>query len=298
MTDAAPPSATRVPLVERRSSAPEAGARPSVAYELSGSAVFGPALRGAALMVPTLGLHRFWMITRLRRLIWGAVRIDGEPLEYAGRPLELFFGFLAAVVVLAVVLGLTNLALLFAGLVGEWNLTLAFNASLPLLAPLGYYARYRARRYLAARTRWRGIRFGMAPGAGAYSLHATGHLVLTILSLGMLYPRMQVMLAARRQSATWYGDHRFVQSARWRALMKVWLAAWALPLLVLVLAMGQVFKLIYVVFPEHDLVLRQEFDPAMAEPFLNAALSVGGTVALAALISWPLRRRYDAAVER
>ena len=34
--------------------------------------------------VLTLGFYRFWMVTRLRRHYWNAIRIQGDPLEYTG----------------------------------------------------------------------------------------------------------------------------------------------------------------------------------------------------------------------
>ncbi|MEM1313943.1 MAG: DUF898 family protein [Pseudomonadota bacterium] len=294
--------ATRFPSVARRAAPESAAPEPapaSVAYDLDGQTVFKAGLRGAALMVPTLGLHRFWMLTRLRRMFWNAIRIDGEPLEYTGRPSELIFGFLVAVVILAVILGGANLALVFAGLVGGFDLGLAFNASLPLLIPLGYYAQYRARRYLAARTRWRGIRFGMAPGAATYALHATGHLLLTIATLGILYPRMQVLLARRQQESTWYGNIRFRQEADWRRLMTPWLVIW-IPVL---LAIGNAFRMGLVAFPELQATLDDGADDPVARAEAMERLgfdivSMFGVLAIVGVVAWPLLRRYGAAEER
>src|SRR5689334_11823780 len=52
------------------------------------------ALLNALLMVLTLTVYRFWAKTNVRRHIWSCVHINGEPLEYTGRGVELFLGFL------------------------------------------------------------------------------------------------------------------------------------------------------------------------------------------------------------
>ena len=293
--------ATQFPSVARRrpeDASPETAPAASVEYDLTGGKVLIAALRGALLMVPTLTLHRFWMITRLRRMIWNAVRVDGEPLEYTGRATELIFGFLVAVVVLAVILGGANLALVFAGLVGGFDLGLAFNASLPLLIPLGYYAQYRARRYLAARTRWRGLRFGMESGAVSYALHAVGHGLITLATLGILYPRQPVMLARRQQNATWYGNIRFQQDARWQPLIGPWLLAWALPLIIVLGAVQQNWTELLALQSAADSTPDDGDDPAVMEAIGLAMLNLSGAVFGALLLVWPLRRRYQAAAER
>ena len=46
--------------------------------------MLGIILRGYALMIPTLGLYRFWQATWKRRFYWQNTVIDGEPLEYTG----------------------------------------------------------------------------------------------------------------------------------------------------------------------------------------------------------------------
>jgi uncharacterized membrane protein YjgN (DUF898 family) len=62
------------------------------------------------------------------------------------------------------------------------------------VAPLWFFAAYRARRYKMARTRWRSIRFGMEKGAWGYALRAIGHWFLTIATLGLLLPRQTFYL--------------------------------------------------------------------------------------------------------
>ncbi|MFV2003147.1 MAG: DUF898 family protein, partial [Paracoccaceae bacterium] len=124
--------------------------------------LFRLALWTSVLTVLTLGIYRFWMKTRLRRYYWSAIRPGGHPLEYVGLPMEKLLGFLIAVVFLAFYLGIVNLVLIFVSFsllnTSFWAYGVSFVGVIPIL----FYARFRARRYILARTRWRGVRFGMA----------------------------------------------------------------------------------------------------------------------------------------
>ena len=51
---------------------------------------------GLLLMLPTLGLYRFWLTTAKRRFYWQNTLIGGDRLEYTGSPLQLLIGFLFA----------------------------------------------------------------------------------------------------------------------------------------------------------------------------------------------------------
>ena len=186
----------------------------------------GLAFRTAVLTVVTLGLYRFWMKTRLRRWYWSAVRPGGHPLEYTGDPVEKLLGFLIAVVVLAFYLGIVNLGLMFASLAILEDYVLPTIVTSLGLVPMIFYARYRARRYLLARTRWRGIRFGLEPGAVGYAWRAMLHWAITVLTLGILWPRMTFMLEKYRTDRTTFGDARLVQGGRWQMLMRGVVPVW------------------------------------------------------------------------
>src|SRR6185503_14735556 len=67
--------------------------------------------RGAALLLVSLGLYRFWLMTDVRRFLWASTEIDGETLEYAGTPIELVLGFLVAIAVLVPVYAGTRTAI-------------------------------------------------------------------------------------------------------------------------------------------------------------------------------------------
>ena len=55
--------------------------------------MLGIILRGYALMIPTIGLYRFWQATWKRRFYWQNTVIDGEPIEYTGTAGQLLLGW-------------------------------------------------------------------------------------------------------------------------------------------------------------------------------------------------------------
>jgi len=136
-----------------------------------------------------------------------------------GDPWEKLLGFLIAVVILAFYIGIVNLLLMFASFSLFQGNTIAYFVSFIGVIPLWFYATYRARRYVLARTRWRGVRFGVDAGAWAYTAHAIGHWMLTILSLGILWPRMTFHLEKFRTDRTWYGSAQLEQGGDWQMLM-------------------------------------------------------------------------------
>ena len=183
------------------------------------SDLFGFGLKLSVLTVLTLGLYRFWMKTRLRRWYWSAIRPGGHPLEYVGDPLEKLLGFLIAVVFLAFYIGVFNLILMFLSFT-FWNGNyFGYAVSFITIIPVLFFAQYRARRYILARTRWRGIRFGLEPAAWRYSLAAMLWWGLTIVSLGALLPIMSFQLEKFRANRTWFGSARLTQGGRWYGLI-------------------------------------------------------------------------------
>ncbi|MEM6618054.1 MAG: DUF898 family protein [Pseudomonadota bacterium] len=182
----------------------------------------------AFLTLITLGLYRFWARTRVRRYFWSALGPGGDPLEYMGTGLEKLLGFLIAVAFLAIYLGVFQLLLSFLGLsilspdadgnAWIWQLGLS-QATLLTVVPFVFYAQYRGRRYLLARTRWRGVRFGVEPGVWGYVWRAMVHWLLTVLSVGFLYPRQLFWLEKYRVDRTWYGTAQFSQGGHWTDLI-------------------------------------------------------------------------------
>jgi uncharacterized membrane protein YjgN (DUF898 family) len=211
----------------------DAGSTAPGASDFTYSGRFGPILRLALvtglITLLTVGIYRFWATARLRRYVWGSVRVGGDALEYTGTGLEKFVGFLFAVVVLALWLGAVQIVLFLFGVVivadprtEEEALAqaLALSASSLAVVPFVFFAQYRARRYKLARTRLRGIRFGMEPAAWGYVWRALGHGALTVVTLGLLLPRQTFALEAYMTNRSFFGDARFAQGGRWTALYR------------------------------------------------------------------------------
>ncbi|RYG93340.1 DUF898 family protein [Loktanella sp. IMCC34160] len=183
--------------------------------------LFGLAFRTSLLTILTLGIYRFWMKTRLRRWYWSAVRPGGTPLEYTGTPIEKLLGFLMAVVIMAFYIGVVNLILMFVSFAVLADNYAAYLTSFLGVIPLWFYASYRSRRYVLARTRWRGIRFGLEPGAWGYTWRAILHWMVTILSLGLLWPRMTFALEKYKIDRTSFGSVRLHQGGKWTMLYRI-----------------------------------------------------------------------------
>lgn len=197
----------------------------AVQFNGNTSQLRGLAIATTLLTFITLGIYRFWARTRVRRYFWSAVTLDGHGFEYTGKGIEKLIGFLIAVAVLAVYLGVFQALLSFAGMSlfeivdpnaeYPWRPLLLTNVTFFALAPLIFYAQYRARRYMLSRTKWKGIRFGADQAALGYALRAIGHWILTIITLGILLPRQTFYLEKYKADRTWFGNAQFTQEGSW-----------------------------------------------------------------------------------
>ena len=195
------------------------------------SKLFWLVIRTGALTVMTLGIYRFWARSRLRRYIWSSIMPAGDYFEYTGTGLEKFLGFLIALVVLAVYLGLLQVVLSFVGFNlwgaissepnGPTDMLIQFAAtyatSLAVL-PLIFFAQYRARRYMLSRTHWRGLRFAMDAAALGYVWRALLYYGMSLVTLGALIPLATFRLEKYMTDRMWYGDAGFEQEGQWTAL--------------------------------------------------------------------------------
>ncbi len=159
-------------------------------------------IKGAALVVVTLGIYRFWLATDVRRFLWSNTEISGDTLEYNGLATELLLGFLFAVAILVPLYMVFALAML------EWDMVAIKPAlvGFALLALLGEYALYRARRYRLTRTVFRGLRFDQHGSPWRYAVYALLCWAIVIVTLGLAYPWTQAFLERFKMLNTSYGD--------------------------------------------------------------------------------------------
>jgi len=134
-------------------------------------------LRHVVLMLLTLGWSRFWGRTRLRRYLWNHFALLGDRFEYRGRGIELLIGFTLALLMLAAWGGLMYLVWIYVfheKPFATFGLFDIFSLSVALIGfPLAYVGHYAGLRYRLSRTRWRGIRCGLAGSAWQYGAMAT-----------------------------------------------------------------------------------------------------------------------------
>jgi uncharacterized membrane protein YjgN (DUF898 family) len=191
-------------------------------YDGTMGAVAGITFINAVLTFATLGIYRFWGKTRLRRYLWSRIDVFGDRLEYSGTGLELFLGFLVAMVLLLPIFGIPVLVQVAYPLDFEAQGVAEAVFTLIILF-LIQVAIFRARRYRLTRTRWRGIRGGQSGSAFIYALRAMGLFILTGLSLGLFWPWASVALQRYKIGNTWLGDRQLSFHGSGLALLKYWL---------------------------------------------------------------------------
>jgi len=236
-----------VPEVNRPSTAPErepVDRRPysvpptahgagKVVYDDSQGGLAGLTIKGYLLTMITLGIYRFWYLTNLRRFFWSHTSVHQSPLEYTGRGLEIFIGFLIA---LAVIVPLNLVPLAFVTAFGPGGQLVSF-VLVPIYAILIFFAFYRSRRYRVNRTLWRGLRAHQTGAGWAYAFRALGWMLLGILTLGLIVPMAVTDLYRYRISRMYLGSVPFTFVGDWRMIAKPYFVPWAifmLPLLILI----------------------------------------------------------------
>jgi hypothetical protein len=195
----------------------EAGADDRVASaEFTGtrSELFGLLLRGHLLMLPTIGIYRFWMVTWKRRFYWQNTVIDGDPLEYTGHAMQLLLGFLFAIGFFLPI----YIAFFYLSTQTPQIAVLGYSAVGSVLWFLTGYAVYRARDFRLSRTLWRGIRFDQKGSAWGYAFRRFGWSILMVVTAGLIFPFMAGNLWRYRYRHTWYGDRQFTFNGSWRNL--------------------------------------------------------------------------------
>lgn len=190
------------------------------------------ALTNSLLNLVTLGIYQFWATTRERRYLWGKTRFIDDKLEWTGKGLELFIGFLIAVAVFFVpIIGLQFLI---------QALALQGQGLLATLAGLGFYfillyltglAIFRGLRYRLSRTSWHGIHGGSDNPGLHYGLSYFWKTLAGALALGLLIPWSMTKLWSERWNQMSFGPHMFQSAPEWQRLMKRYILCYLAPIL-------------------------------------------------------------------
>jgi uncharacterized membrane protein YjgN (DUF898 family) len=218
------------------SNTPQSGTA-AVTFTGTRSELFGQLFVGYLLMLPTLGIYRFWVTTQTRRYYWKHTAIGGDPLEYTGNALQLLVGFLFA---LAFFLPIYLAFFYFSTQAGAVALA-GYGVVGALLWFLAGYAFYRGRDFRLSRTLWRGIRFDVKGSAWGYALRRFGWSILVLVTAGLAYPFMAGNLWRYRWNNTWFGDRKMSFAGSWKSLAVPFYLLWfgiALPLLLMFYFIG------------------------------------------------------------
>ncbi len=193
------------------------------------------ALTNTALMIVTLGIYRFWGTTRERQYLWSQTQFIDERLEWTGKGLELFLGFLMAIAIIAIPY---VIAIFAAGALVAQGYTSAavilvivvFSAMFILFG----VAIFRGLRYKLTRTYWHGIRGGSDDNGIKYGISHVWKTIAGYISIGLLVPWSMVHLWNERWSAMSFGKHRFSSNAKAEGLLPRFLLFYVSPIIMFV----------------------------------------------------------------
>lgn len=214
------------------------GTAPHSAFEFHGNwREFAPiAFTNLLLTIVTLGIYAFWARTRERRYLWSRTRFIDDRLEWTGTGLELFVGYLMALLFFLLPLALLNLLLqgmILQGHPGAAGL-LVFVLYILLLYLIGV-AIFRAIRYRLSRTFWHGIRGGSDTQGLAYGWQHLWRTILGFLALGLMVPWSMTSLWNRRWGEMSFGPYRFEANADWNHVIGRYLIFYLSPIALLIL---------------------------------------------------------------
>ncbi|HYC05221.1 MAG TPA: DUF898 family protein [Azospirillaceae bacterium] len=178
-------------------------------------------LRNLLLGIVTLGIYRFWGMTRLRRYFWSRLALDGERFEYDGTGMELFKGFLVSLLVL-VPLALLPQLLILSG--NAWVIGIGVLAVMLGIYWVIFFAYYAGRRYRMSRTRWSGIRMGMDGSAVSFGWLGLRTSLLTVITFSLYLPWQAVRLWEAEADTMRLGSHRFFYHPSTKGLIRRFMA--------------------------------------------------------------------------
>lgn len=220
-------------MTQDMSVAPPQGALPAAppaeALRLSWAkpqGMIGLSIVNFCLRIMTLGIYQFWGKTEVRRRIWSAARINGEPLHYTGTGKELFLGFLVVLAVVVVPGILVSFgAVLWLGPTSPWIgvFQVVFYTFFFFLTG---FAIQRAQRYRLTRTQWRGIRGGLEGSGWSFAWTYFWTALLIPLTLGWISPWRTTKLQGLLSNGMRFGNRPFRFDAKSGPLYPRFVGVW------------------------------------------------------------------------
>ena len=197
---------------------------------------FAPiAFTNLLLTIVTLGVYTFWARARTRRYLWSRTRFIDDQLEWTGTGLELFIGYVIAIVCFFVPFGAVQLLLQGVLMRGHQGAAVLIAAMVYLaLVYLVGVAIFRALRYRLSRTWWHGIRGGSDDQGFRYGWSYFWRTLVGYLAFGLMVPWAMASLWNKRWDAMSFGPMRFHAEAEWRNVFGRFLLFYLWPIVILV----------------------------------------------------------------
>lgn len=193
------------------------------------------ALTNTLLTIATLGFYRFWATTRERDYLWSRTRFIDDNIEWTGRGIELFLGFLIALFLIGLPFLLINLVL--QGLILQGQKAIAGGLVVGLYVFIFYLvgvAIFRGLRYRLSRTSWHGIHGGSDEPGLKYGWSYMWKNVLAYICAALLFPWSMTSLWKERWEQMSFGPHLFRSEPNWSSLMGRYMVAYLAPIVIIV----------------------------------------------------------------
>ena len=180
------------------------------------------------LMVLTLGLYRFWAVTRMRRVVWLQTSLGGQSFEYSGTGLEIFLGFVKVFFLVLLPIGISFAALDLLLIdaprsslgSGTFDVVgLAYAVVILFLLEMG---RFLSWRYRVSRTRWHAVRSRIDISARKFSGIALVTSVANIISGWIVKPLIDIWRARVVINHLDIGGLRPTFDGKWGRLFAIW----------------------------------------------------------------------------
>ena len=191
---------------------------PALAYDGRIGELYSIFFLNLLFTVLTLGIYRFWAITRYRRYFWSHMQFQSERFEYTGTGGQLFVGFLLAGLIL--IGGYIVTAILAYICYQIWQPLVVLPVILAYIAIIivAFGAVFSAQRYRVSRTLWCGIRGGMTGSMLTYGVKSLFYTLLALITFMQMWPWAQIRLTERRINATSFGNAQFAFCGRARSV--------------------------------------------------------------------------------
>lgn len=179
---------------------------PALVYDGAIGELYSIFLLNLLFSILTLGIWRFWAITRYRKYFWSHMRFQNERFEYTGTGGQLFVGYLLAGLILLGGMVVTAILTALLGYISPWLAVIPVIVAVLALVIVAFGAVFSAQRYRVSRTLWCGIHGGMTGSMLTYGVRSLLYTLLALVTLMQMWPWAQIRLTERRINVTSFGN--------------------------------------------------------------------------------------------